>query len=373
MRHGCLLARFLLAVMWAGPAFAAPSQIDACGVSRHVANSAGATTATNKPPTPSGQRRSASALELVNLRADQRIDRGFDLASRGAIYAARAEFIRALEMIGFARDGMPQSTGYHDAIVAGLTALDEVDDLLRPTTTLTTSLDLAGVVAAHKTPVCKDAPADRLTPVIAARQYCEYGQQALLHGCLGFPAASRALYGLGRVELAVAESANGSIGGPKVMVILETALRVDPNHHAAANELGVLLTTYGQHVKAKDVLLQSVRARPTAEAWYNLRAVCERLGEHQEAQVAVQQFDSILRQRAPLSQRLPPTLPQSDGLVSSNSCPSLHLTCFPPARKSRQGRRGPTDYRPRIRKWSRPESGQRRPPYRLDLVNCGKG
>jgi polysaccharide export outer membrane protein len=48
----------------------------------------------------------------------------------------------------------------------------------------------------------------------------------------------------------------------------------------------VLLARYGQLERARDALLQSVRARPLAETWHNLSVVHARLGEIELAQLA---------------------------------------------------------------------------------------
>ena len=60
--------------------------------------------------------------------------------------------------------------------------------------------------------------------------------------------ASMALYLLGRSQTAAAgETAQDrALAGPKAIALYQTALTVDAANYLAANELGVLLTRYGQ-------------------------------------------------------------------------------------------------------------------------------
>jgi hypothetical protein len=97
----------------------------------------------------------------------------------------------------------------------------------------------------------------------------------------GQQAASAALFGLGKVYLALSkESADARrLGGPKAMTLHQAALLVDAKNYLAANELGVLLARYGQLADARRVLLVSLSASRQREAWHNLAVVHERLGE----------------------------------------------------------------------------------------------
>jgi uncharacterized protein HemY len=127
-----------------------------------------------------------------------------------------------------------------------------------------------------------------MTPLDALRRYYAFAQQQLAQAGAGEPAASMALYGLGKLHMALAEKPDQAhrMNGPKAMSLHQAALAVSPQNHMAANELGVLLAQYGQLQDARRVLLQSIRARPLPEAWHNLSVVHERLGEIQLAQQA---------------------------------------------------------------------------------------
>jgi hypothetical protein len=102
--------------------------------------------------TPAPQPQRNTTLALVAKRAQSRIDNGVELARHGAVFAARDEFIVALEMIGHARDSEQRNPICHRAIVSGLNALNEADDFVR-TDPLTSKSGMRGIVAAHRTPV----------------------------------------------------------------------------------------------------------------------------------------------------------------------------------------------------------------------------
>jgi hypothetical protein len=200
------------------------------------------------------------AVDLVAKRAAVHIEKGVALANRGAVFAARDEFTAALEMIGNARDSEQHTDRYHRAIIAGLNALNEADDFVS-TQPLASKSGMKGIIAAHRTPELKGANIDELTPPIAILRYCEYAQRQLLDGCENVPIAAQALFGLGRTEEAMVHATNnGAVGSPKAMVLFETAMRINPRDHAAANELGALLARYGQLENAAAVLKHSLQA-----------------------------------------------------------------------------------------------------------------
>lgn len=234
------------------------------------------------------------SLHLVAQRAAVHVERGVDLARRGAIYAAQEEFVRSLQLIGHARDAEVSQPHYHRSIVSGLKALDEANDFLAKDP-LTLDQGYAGLIVAHHTPIYKGRNVDRLSPPVAVQHYCGYAYDQILAGCSGVPIAARALYGLGRIEVAMTREAENTnnISGPKAMVYFETAMRIDPRHYEAANELGVLLARYGQYDRAVAILRQSLQARPTAEAFYNLSVVCAKQGDDRQAAWAREQAKSL--------------------------------------------------------------------------------
>lgn len=249
----------------------------------------------------SGRTASASSnpddqsLWIIQRHAEAINQKGFDLARRGALYSAQAEFTRSLQVIGHARDEIFGTTQHHTAIVAALTALEEVDDFQK------SQAAIKETVAKHRTIALKHRDVSGLTSVTATRIYCSYAQDRLLRGCGKLPAAARALYGLGNIELAISRESGGNarLGSPKAMAMFEAALRIDPENHKAANALGILLARYGQYPLAVRFLQRSVRSHPTMEGWQCLAEAYEALGESQLAQQASSQCESMRQQKRP--------------------------------------------------------------------------
>jgi hypothetical protein len=79
------------------------------------------------------------------------------------------------------------------------------------------------------------------------------------------------------------------------MSLYQAALTVHPEHHHAANELGVLLARYGQLQDARAVLRHCVRNRTNFPAvWRNLARDHEQLGEVDLARRANSEWESAV-------------------------------------------------------------------------------
>ncbi len=72
------------------------------------------------------------ALDAVARQADAQTAHGFELAQRGAIHSARAEFVAALHTIAAALDSANCGNNRDRMLAAGLESLDEVDDFTAP-------------------------------------------------------------------------------------------------------------------------------------------------------------------------------------------------------------------------------------------------
>lgn len=239
--------------------------------------------------------REQQSLRLIEKSSNAHVRKGFELANRGALFTAQAEFVKALKLIGRARDELNPKAGHYEAVVTGLTAMQEADDFERSENTHSGRQDIVRTIAAHRTAVLKNRDPATFTVVSATRIYCAYGQSRLLAGCGKLRSASAALYGLGRIEISLTRQPNSDhrLGSPKAMALFETALRMDPQNYKAANELGVLLNRYGQHKTAIRFLHQSVQVKPSVEGWHNLSVAFAALGEDQLADHARTQAESI--------------------------------------------------------------------------------
>jgi hypothetical protein len=303
LAQSLLSAGILLAAARAGGvepfANAAAAQIPPAGTSAEGWNDPGAILPPAGPrgPAPSTARHdlSSQALKLASRRGLEHVTYGFDLAGRSAFFSARSEFVKALQLIAQARDSEDGGQAHRQAIEAGLKALQESDDFAPLVGRGDTKSNFAPLIATHRTPVLKDADADRLTPEAALQEYYRFATEQLAWATRGDPAASGALYGLGRVELASAVRAGmkKTMSEPKATALYQAALRVDPQNYQVANELAVLLARYGQLSDAKVLLERSLSVSPQPETWHNLSVVCQNLGEPGAAAQARAQYEAL--------------------------------------------------------------------------------
>jgi len=235
------------------------------------------------------------AMALVGKRVEQQIEYGFDLANRGALFAAQAQFIQALHVIAQSLDASTGSTQHSDAVVAGLKAFEEADDFLLDGPNVDQKPNMSALIAAHRTPVLKKADSDRIVPWAAFQAYYAYAQKQLIFGAGQQPAASLALYGLGRVQLAAASegSVKKMAGGPKAMALHQAALLVDAQNYRAANELGVLLARYGELDRAEEAFMHCLAIHPHPTCWENLALIYEKQGRVEDARNARAQHQKL--------------------------------------------------------------------------------
>jgi tetratricopeptide (TPR) repeat protein len=236
-------------------------------------------------------------MEPVNAVARQHVVRGFSLGDKGAVYAARTEFIQALRTIAQAVDAQagltpqdPQSCSM--ALVRALRALTEADDFAPSGSRLDGNLDLNAIIAAHHTPACKQhRPASQLA---AMQAYFDFASDELQRAAAASPIASQALTGLGKSYTVPTDKNQSRLAPAKAMVFHQAAVAADSSNHLAANDLGVLLAKHGQWEPAKQSLLQSLRVQADAATWRNLAGVHRQLGEHELAQLAEREREMLI-------------------------------------------------------------------------------
>ena len=230
-------------------------------------------------------------LELIAREADKHTHRAFQLANKKAYFSARLEFTRALRIIAQGLDTQRKTSRYSRALADGLRALVEAEEFLPKDGHLEAELDLAVIGGAHRTPVFRDDDMTEMTPLAAIQKYHMFAQQKLADAIGKEVAGSMALYGLGKLYIAISNQHRGDgvpAARPKAMLLLQAALIADPTNHMASNELGVLLARNSRHAEARAAFEHSVAAHPTAEAWRNLALTYEQLGEMDAAYQAAQ-------------------------------------------------------------------------------------
>jgi len=238
-----------------------------------------------------------TSLASVSERADALVDHGFLLGEKGAYYSARTEFKQALRTVAQALDAHFEGNRYSESLAAGWLALEEAGDFSAhgqhgPV------VNVALIVASHQTPLLKDYALDDVSPVLAMQHYFSFAQEQLVEACGRAPVAARALYGLGKVHMVLAEKSPSAerLHGPKALAFQQAALATDPSNYMAANELGVLLARFGKLHEARTVLQHAVAIYPAAETWRNLSVVHQRLGEEMFAAQSLANWQVALQQ-----------------------------------------------------------------------------
>jgi polysaccharide export outer membrane protein len=230
------------------------------------------------PPAASQPR--SQALEMAAREADLHTRRAFELGGRRAWFAARAEFILALRTLAQALDRQRETTFHSRALAAALTALREAQDFLPGPSRLEADLDLAGLVAGHRTPALKQANLDRHTPLAACQGYLTFAQEQLAAAAGDEVAGAMALYGLGKLHAAMANQPGVAdrSAPPKAVAFYQAALLVNRHHYMASNDLGVLLARAGRYEDARMALEHSVSLYSQSAGWHNLAVVYRQLG-----------------------------------------------------------------------------------------------
>lgn len=273
------------------------------------------------PPTQSIAQPPNAALAPVLDRAAQIADRGSSMAQRGMLFAARAEFIKSLQLVAQALDIQTRSDAHAAALESALAALEEVRDFASHTGRPGTG-KISEIASTHRTPLVKSLTVKEvLSPVVAQQMYLGFAQAQLVTAAGGQVVSSKTLYRLGRVEslLATHDGDSQALHAPQAMVFFQSALATDGGNYLAANELAVLLTRYGQLAEARQLLLHSITVHPHVEAWHNLAAVHHRLGETDLAQRAQGERDLLAKQNAARDQSLASKVRWVDPQTFANS------------------------------------------------------
>jgi tetratricopeptide (TPR) repeat protein len=239
-----------------------------------------------------------TSLEMIAPQAQAHIDYALNLAERGAVQSAQAEFIMAMDLIGDALDADTHSAtrAHARAVQAGLTAIKETKDFMPADTPLNIEINLTQLASTHQTPALRNVDASRITRAEALQRYHTYATEQLAFAGGHSAIASSALYGLGRVESLTTAGANtrNPLGAPNAMALFQAAILVDPRNYMASNELGVLMARFGDLDGAAEQLTHSLSIKPQVETWHNLATVYRRMGKPEMAAQAEQEREKLL-------------------------------------------------------------------------------
>ncbi|MBX9787308.1 MAG: hypothetical protein K2Y37_00200 [Pirellulales bacterium] len=242
---------------------------------------------------PRVQQVSSAEMAAVARLADARIRRGFELGGRGAFYSARSEFTQALGMIAQALDAETATATHVQAMTDGLRAIEESDDFIARSSQPRTDFDPVELAGRHRTPVLKGLEPGSVSGLDALQRYYNYAQERLAVAAGQEPVGAMALHGLGKLHSALAHgpSSQTIAAEPKALVFHQAALLVCPSNFMAANELGVLLVSYGRYEQAKAAFHQSLSVSRQPTTWRNLAVAHQAVGEFDLAKLALQEAE----------------------------------------------------------------------------------
>jgi hypothetical protein len=234
------------------------------------------------------------------------VQRGFGLAQRGAMYAARTEFVQVLRRVAQARDAAVDTDAHSRALAAGLRALTEAEDFVPKGMQLEAELDVRTTASSHRTKVLPPAPED-VSPLEAVALYHACAQEQLQLAVAGEQAGSMALHGLGTIYARLAARNDDDVQLTRsAMTMYSAAVGACPNNHLAANELGVLVCRSGRAEEAAALFMQTINFAPTAVAYHNLAIAqqrCGLLGQASANEMESQRLAAMERARGDVSRR----------------------------------------------------------------------
>jgi tetratricopeptide (TPR) repeat protein len=246
-------------------------------------------------------------LEQVAQQADRQTRHGFELAGRGAYFAARSEFLRAMRLVAEGLDTEHKTDSHSRALASAIIAMKEAENFLPGPGRVEANLDLPAIIAAHTTSVLKNSK-EKPTSLSALRSYFTFAQEQFAVAVGHEVAGSMALHAMGKLHATMAQKRCASVVAPesKAMVFYQAALLVYPKNFMAANDLGVLLAKCGRYADAQPMLERSVALCPQSTGWRNLAIVHWQLGHKTKAEHAAKQSMS-LRQTELAKRKASPT------------------------------------------------------------------
>jgi hypothetical protein len=228
---------------------------------------------------------SASAAQ----RAVHHVEYGKSLARRNASFAARQEFYSALGVLAQSNDEQSGTQTYTTSLRNAVVAMNEAEDFMVSDTESQLGMKVDDITAGHATKIIGETQARHMSPSQALQRYMAFaGQQLEIAGGQNVVSAET-LYCLGKLHQVLSTKSldPNSMDVAKSMVYQRAALGADETNVNSANELAVMLAQSGKTKEAKWLLKQGLLVRPTPVAWANLAKLHQRNGEHELAQLAM--------------------------------------------------------------------------------------
>lgn len=297
--------------------------------------------------------RTFSPTESAESAASEHLEYGKSLARRGAIFAAREEYLHALRLICESGDRQSGTREFTTRLARGLKALAEAEDFFRMSAEEQLRMDLSQVLQSHETRLIAMEQASSLTAIQAMQMYCEFAVEQISQAVGSSVVAGETLHAMGKLMIAASRLNQGgeSMHLPKAMVMYQAAMAANPRDYRSANELGVLMAEAGQWRAARDVFARSLLIHKTSEAWLNIARVHEMLGEKDYARRAQEEYEAMSQKGNPETILEWASASQFDNngmRVEVPSAESAPRTAMEPDRKEPSAPRGILES---VRKW----------------------
>ena len=221
------------------------------------------------------------ASPVVEERAQNHIQYGNSLARRGAIFAARQEFIQALRLIADSHDMQSGSMVYTRKLADALQALTESDDFVSVDSEQQLHMNVSTIIESHTARLIRPEHARDMSPIQAMQVYYNFAGSQMAQAVGQSKVASEALHSLGKLLTTAARyDANGKpMDQTKAMVMHQVALSANAGNHRSANELGVLLAGNGRWHQAADLFSESLKQKQTPTTWTNLARAHQQIAQ----------------------------------------------------------------------------------------------
>ncbi len=281
---------------------------------------------------------------MVCQRAQEKIQRAYALAQRGAYFASRTELVDVLRMLADAKDRKHGAARRSILLADGLRALDEAADFCPQVGQADSDVNVKVIISSHRTPVGKSDEAAGLMPQQLADLYLRYAQRQLGEAVDGEPAGSMALHALGKIygQLDKLEPEKQPLADRQAFALQQAALVARADNYLAAHELGMLLAETGHYAESETLLGQVATRQANPVVLRNLARVQRKLGR-EELAVANERQAQVYAARtgAPATNGVMWVPPQALAQTSDGMPPSRRVAAAP----QQPGGPVPTQYR----------------------------
>ncbi len=233
--------------------------------------------------------------QAVGERLSQHLSSCELLLRRNAFFSAREEAVEAMLHLVRRLDQAENRLHCEPAYLAARQAFNEADDFSLSQRLVSDESLLRRLVNSHETPILKNADLAQLSPMTAAQHYRLYAEQSLYEAAQGHPWASEVIYAIGRSYQAEADNSGNQADSRRLRAVshFRVALRIVPSNALASNQLGFIMLQMDRPIEAREMLLASIMAAPSAAALQNLMEAGRRLGDQQTTNWAAQNLAGI--------------------------------------------------------------------------------